>query len=1185
VKLRRARRRPFLNAKPIWVSCSTKTDPTVPAAITTIFEQAVVSLSMSEFRNRLYYGVKPLIPAAARHVIRKWFVRRQRKQVGNIWPILPGSERPPDGWAGWPHGKKFAFVLTHDVESQTGVDKCRQLMELEMKWGFRSSTNFIPEGDYRMTRELREELTNNGFEVGVHDLHHDGRLYQNRRHFATKAIQINQHLKYWGAVGFRSGFMLHNLEWLHDLDIQYDASTFDTDPFEPQPDNVGTIFPLWVPGPAGRGYLELPYTLPQDSTLFLLLGEASPDIWFQKLDWIAQKGGMALINVHSDYLRFAGEPVSSRTYPAAFYESLLQRVAERYAGAYWNVLPKDLAAWYRKTNELPADTAGRSRAATIPRPAPVLPAKRPLEPMRAAVLLYADYPSDARPRNEAEALARSGMEVDVICLREDPGSSFHDKIDGVNLFQIPLRRRRSSKLVYILQYAWFLAASFLLLSTLALRRRYRLVHVHNMPDFLVFSAVVPRLRGAKVILDLHDPMPELCRSIYGLSEDHWLLRWLKRIEKHSIAFADLVLTPNKAFRDLFIARGCRPEKIDIVMNAPSQTMFHGETCASRFRISGEQSFTLMYHGLLVERHGLDLAVRAMAKVLDRVPHIKLHIYGQPTAYMDGVMNLVRDLGLQDAVQYKGFKSLPEIAEALTTIDLGLIPNRLDSFTRINLPTRIFECLAMNKPVLVPRTQGVRDYFTDEDILFFEPGDIDDLAEKIEWAAQNPVLLQQIMERGREVYKKHRWGLKEEHFNQLVQNLLERKIAAPSLVQHGRSRRICMVAFSNYENDNRVMRYAEELAKRGDHVEVLTLKREKNQPILETINGVHVCRVQRRSRKDQQNRISYLFPLIQFFLSSSIRLSWRHFKKPYDLIHVHNMPDFLVFTAWLPKLAGCKVILDIHDIVPEFYASKFDIGFNSRGVAMLKNVERASARFSNHVIVSNHLWLDTFAARNAAKDKCSVFINNVNPGIFRPRTQRRDDGKFIILFPGGLQWHQGLDIALNAFKKVAPQAPNAEFHIYGDGNMKQSLIDLTHKLGLDDKVRFFAPLSVRQIAEVMANADLGVVPKRADSFGDKAYSTKIMEFMAVGVPVIVSSTTIDRYYFNDSVVRFFPSGDADALAAAMLEMMGDRDLRGQMAARASEYAQQNSWETRKGDYLELIDSLCASKGRNGHETHS
>jgi glycosyltransferase involved in cell wall biosynthesis len=805
--------------------------------------------------------------------------------------------------------------------------------------------------------------------------------------------------------------------------------------------------------------------------------------------------------------------------------------------------------------------------------------------MRAAVILFGNYASDARPREEAEALVKRGMEVDVISLREESGSRFREKTGGVNVFKIPLRRRRSGKFIYILQYAWFWTASSLLLSTLALRRRYRLVHVHNMPDCLVFSAWLPRLRGARIILDLHDPMPELFGSIYGISEDHWLPRLLKFMERRSTAFADLVLTPNTAFRDLFISRGCPPEKINIVMNSPSQGLFNPETCVFRPRPPREKSFTLMYHGLLAERHGLDLAVRAMAKAVQRVPGIKLHIYGRPSEYMEGVMKLVRELGLEEAVEYKGFKTLREIGQALSTIDSGLIPNRLNSFTQINMPTRIFECLAMSKPVLVPRTKGIMDYFTDENILFFEPGNIDDLAAKIEWAAENAAPLQQVMERGREVYKKHCWKLEEERFGGLVQNLLEKRIAAPSFPPPDRPRRICMVAYSNYENDNRVMRYAEELARRGDHVEVLALKRAKGQPTFETINGVHVCRVQRRSRKDQQNRIAYLLPLIQFFLLSSVRLSWRHLKRPYDLIHVHNMPDFLVFTALLPKLTGCKIILDIHDIVPEFYASKFDVASKSGGVKLLKNIERASARFSNHVIVSNHLWLDTFAARNSAGKKCSVFINNVNPGVFSPRPRRRNDGKFIILFPGGLQWHQGLDIALRAFQKITDRAPDAEFHIYGDGSMKQSLIHLAHELGLDGKVRFFDPLSVREIAGVMADADLGVVPKRADSFGDKAYSTKIMEFMAVGVPVIVSSTTIDRYYFNESVVRFFPSGDSDALAAAMLEMICDQSLRRQMAARASEYAERNSWETRKGDYLHLVDSLCGSNGRNGQETPS
>jgi glycosyltransferase involved in cell wall biosynthesis len=290
-----------------------------------------------------------------------------------------------------------------------------------------------------------------------------------------------------------------------------------------------------------------------------------------------------------------------------------------------------------------------------------------------------------------------------------------------------------------------------------------------------------------------------------------------------------------------------------------------------------------------------------------------------------------------------------------------------------------------------------------------------------------------------------------------------------------------------------------------------------------------------------------------------------------------MPDFLVFAAFYPRLTGAKVILDIHDIVPELYSSKFGVKTKSPTVALLRSMEWVSARSTDHVIMSNDLWREKYAARTGTEGRCSVFVNNVDRRIFGPRPKTRQDNKFIIIFPGGLQWHQGLDIALRAFHKISAILPETEFHIYGDGNMKQSLMDLVRELDLGNRVRFFEPIPVREIAAVMANADLGVVPKRADSFGNEAYSTKIMEFMSLGIPVIVSATKIDRYYFNDSVVRFFESGNPDSLAAAMQDLICHKNLRGEMVARASEYAAKASWESRRGDYLALVDSLCLANG--------
>jgi hypothetical protein len=293
---------------------------------------------------------------------------RLRKQSEDVWPIMPGSERAPENWPGWPGGKKFALVLTHDVESKIGLSRCRSLMQLELDLGFRSSFNFIPEGSYRLPTELRQELTARGFEIGIHDLKHDGHLFTSRRNFKRRAKRINYYAREWGASGFRAGFMLRNLDWLHDLDVQYDASTFDTDPFEPQPQGRHTIFPFWVPNPnsyqrsainsSANGYVELPYTLPQDFTLFVLLQENTPEIWMRKLDWIAQHGGMALVDVHPDYLSLDNAIATSREYPVAHYKSFLEYVSRRYAGAFWNTTPRKVAQFCAKVTK--ATTASES---------------------------------------------------------------------------------------------------------------------------------------------------------------------------------------------------------------------------------------------------------------------------------------------------------------------------------------------------------------------------------------------------------------------------------------------------------------------------------------------------------------------------------------------------------------------------------------------------------------------------------------------------------------------------------------------------------------------------------------------------------------------------------------------------------------------------------------------------------
>jgi glycosyltransferase involved in cell wall biosynthesis len=393
----------------------------------------------------------------------------------------------------------------------------------------------------------------------------------------------------------------------------------------------------------------------------------------------------------------------------------------------------------------------------------------------------------------------------------------------------------------------------------------------------------------------------------------------------------------------------------------------------------------------------------------------------------------------------------------------------------------------------------------------------------------------------------------------------------------------MLAYSFYEIDTRIMQYATALAERGDTVDVLALRREGGLDF-EVFNGVNVYRIQCR-KMNERGWFDYLFRTLRFLFISAFVLAKRHISKPYQVIHIHSVPDFLVFAAVVPKISGARVILDIHDILPEFYASKFGISSRSLLFKLLVLTERLSIAFSDHVIIANHLWQERLVSRSVRREKCTAIVNYPDPRIFYRRAHRAADRKFIILYPGTLNQHQGVDIAVRAFARVAEKMPGAEFHIYGEGPDKASLIRLSNGLGLTDRVIFYGILPTTEIATVMANSDLAVVPKRASSsFGNEAASTKIMEFMSLGIPVIVSRTKIDTYYHNDSMVKFFESENESDLADSMVLLYSNPELREGFVEGANRFVERNTWQVKKQEYLSLVDHLhtgsVVSKVANG-----
>jgi glycosyltransferase involved in cell wall biosynthesis len=390
-------------------------------------------------------------------------------------------------------------------------------------------------------------------------------------------------------------------------------------------------------------------------------------------------------------------------------------------------------------------------------------------------------------------------------------------------------------------------------------------------------------------------------------------------------------------------------------------------------------------------------------------------------------------------------------------------------------------------------------------------------------------------------------------------------------------KVCMLAYTWYEPDNRVRRYAETLVKRGDQVDAVVLRREGQPSKMEVVEGVYVYRIQRRVI-NEKGKITYLAKLLLFFVRSFFFLAWKQLRDPYDLIHVHSVPDFEVFAALVPKLMGAKVILDIHDLVPEFYLTKFRTTPDSLIFKLLVGVERMSASFADHVIAANHIWLKRLYERSVRREDCTVILNFPDTDIFHLRGRTRTDSKFIMVYPGTMTHHQGVDIAVRAFALIADQCPEAEFHLYGGGDQVDYLRTLIAELKLQERVFLKGGRKLQEIAVIMENSDLGVVPKRNDGFGNEAFSTKIFEFMVEDVPVIVSSTAIDRYYFNDCVVKFFEANNEKKLTEAMLQLIRHPEQRQELVRNAREFIKDYTWEKNKCIYLDLVDSLVARSGR-------
>jgi len=297
------------------------------------------------WKRRLYYALKPVIPRPIQIALRQRYVSVQAAATFPAWPIEPLLVEKLDAYLRallrtaaavphigfWPHGLRYAFVITHDVELDTGLRRAPALAALEQELGFTSCWNLVPERypiDWTIVNELRRQ----GFEIGLHGVKHDGRLFQSRALFTERLNTIHGYARKWGIEGFRSPSTLRNAEWMTAMQLAYDSTYPDTDPYEPQPGGCCSIWPYFL-----GAMVELPLSLPQDHTLFEILQHKNVAVWEKKTEWIAAHGGIAMLNVHPDYM-LTDERLS-------FYRDFLHFMKGQQG--QWHVQPREAARWWR----------------------------------------------------------------------------------------------------------------------------------------------------------------------------------------------------------------------------------------------------------------------------------------------------------------------------------------------------------------------------------------------------------------------------------------------------------------------------------------------------------------------------------------------------------------------------------------------------------------------------------------------------------------------------------------------------------------------------------------------------------------------------------------------------------------------------------------------------------------------
>jgi glycosyltransferase involved in cell wall biosynthesis len=391
----------------------------------------------------------------------------------------------------------------------------------------------------------------------------------------------------------------------------------------------------------------------------------------------------------------------------------------------------------------------------------------------------------------------------------------------------------------------------------------------------------------------------------------------------------------------------------------------------------------------------------------------------------------------------------------------------------------------------------------------------------------------------------------------------------------KTKQVCMLAYTQYTYDNRIRREAETLAAQGNYKVSLLVPKESDAPQTYEVNRVRVreLNVQQYQGKSKQKYIaSYLeFLLRAFFVCNKLLLL-----RQVDIFHVHNMPNFLVLSAILARIFGKKLILDIHDSVPETYTAKFNENPNKMLFWLLCREEAICCRLAHKIICVNHPQRDALVSRGIASAKITVLLNVPDFQWYKMNSpvklDKREVKQFKVVYHGTLAKRLGVDLAIQAVGKLIHSIPEIEFHIYGGGDDKQALTQLTEELRLQAYIHFYGFLPLDKLCPILTEMDLGVIGNRKNIATDLMLPVKMLEYVALNIPVVVPRLQTVQYYFSDEMVSYFEPQDTDDLAATILVLYQNREKRERQARSARKFLDQFGWEIHQKDFLDLYSRL-------------